>query len=102
MTTVSFIPSEKPKSWQPTSDLIILCTKTLFEPIVVKTNDHCPVTHTTEEANTLTIMCDKEQNIKKSFSDGPAWVYKINEEQMFEMMCKHAILSVGWPSFPLS
>lgn len=62
----------------------------------------CPLTYVTEETNTLTIISDREQNIKMNLDDSPAWVYKINEEQLFEVTCKHDILSVGWPSFPLS
>lgn len=55
----------------------------------------CPLMYITEDTNNLTIISDREQNIKMSLDDSPAWVYKINEEQMFEVTCKHDILSVG-------
>lgn len=54
----------------------------------------------TEETNTVTIISDRELSIKISIDDSPAWVYVINEEQMFEVTWKPDILSVEWPSFP--
>ena len=43
----------------------------------------CSRKYITEETNTLTIIPDRGQSIKMWLDDSPAWVYRINEEQMF-------------------